>query len=69
MVGPGRFELPTFAPPVRRANQAALRPDLSLLTLQPKISQSIIFRSPYYDGGVIVRLIEFSDVFSCLFVK
>ena len=27
MVGPERFELSTFAPPVRRANQAALRPD------------------------------------------
>ena len=28
MVGPGRFELPTFRPPDGRANQAALRPEL-----------------------------------------
>jgi hypothetical protein len=27
MVGMGRFELPTSAPPVQRANQATLHPD------------------------------------------
>ena len=35
MVGPGGFEPPTSAPPERRANQTALRPDAGEVVAKP----------------------------------